>query len=850
MLTRFTKKQLHKLSVILDNVILPKMGINRKMARAVVYGPLDFGGMAYPSMSTIQDVKGISHFIKHLQWNKEVGTDLRLLLSAAQIHSGLTTHLMDNVTDHLTYLEDGHIAHLRERLRQLGGGIWIENAWVPDLQREHDESIMGAFIKVKTKGASKARLENANLCRMYARVITVAELTDMNGRTISPERLDGRWRATSSLRWPNQIPPTRKMWNDFRYYVRASICSNAGRVWRTSTFTLNKPLGSWIKSTRHVQYDIYRTPLWIYRQDTDGPEPIITRYQQSSNLANSYHEDAEVANIPDHAHPIDARIKRSVLYPHHEYKLIVPQPPEAPLDIESLHPERIKSAKRLTSVSDGSLDPITGRAAFAWILALPGKEAWIKRRHTVNANPKYVTSFRAEIAGICDLLKYSVKERMFDTEFEIWCDNKACLDVLRPDREPMLADLTDAESDLIAVARNMLRQLKKVTVHHVLGHQEDNVPYEDLPYEAQLNIDCDAEAKECMWSSEISNIRPDPTEGAGAILYLGNEMVTTEMKEQIEYAAHAPDMFTYLRGKYEWTDNQLHSINWKALRLAKRRLTRRASIRTSKMLHEWLNVGRQKAKLQQDSTCPCCGLEEEDQVHLYHCSHAGMRSTIEEEINTMEKNLHKANVPVSTSIAFIDMVRMATHSTRQRKQYHCHEAEAATRAQESLGTFAITRGHHHIQWAHAVMKTYKKRASPPTTDAKKKKRRDKTPLEMSVYLIEECWRLFEQVWKTRNDILHSSDSYTAAAQNALHTRRLLYYRMRQDDLLHYGDRHHIDYPTHVILSWNRKRKKNLLRLLDKFHKIYKQDIRLAAEGQTKLEDYRDYFILPSLDGGD
>ena len=26
-----------------------------------------------------QDVKGISHFIKHLQWNKEVCTDLRLL---------------------------------------------------------------------------------------------------------------------------------------------------------------------------------------------------------------------------------------------------------------------------------------------------------------------------------------------------------------------------------------------------------------------------------------------------------------------------------------------------------------------------------------------------------------------------------------------------------------------------------------------------------------------------------------------------------------------------------------------------------------------------------------------------
>ena len=111
----------------------------------------------------------------------------------------------------------------------------------------------------------------------------------------------------------------------------------------------------------------------------DGPEPVITRYQQSSNLANSFHKDAEVAAIPDHAHPIDARTRRRVIYPYQEYRLIVPQPPEAPLDTESLHPEHIKSAKKVTAVSDGSLDPITGRAAFTWILALPGKESWIKR---------------------------------------------------------------------------------------------------------------------------------------------------------------------------------------------------------------------------------------------------------------------------------------------------------------------------------------------------------------------------------------------------------------------------------------------------------------------------------------
>ena len=51
--------------------------------------------------------------------------------------------------------------------------------------------MMGAFIKVKKKGATKVRLENANLCGMHAGVITVTELSDINRWTISPKQLDG-----------------------------------------------------------------------------------------------------------------------------------------------------------------------------------------------------------------------------------------------------------------------------------------------------------------------------------------------------------------------------------------------------------------------------------------------------------------------------------------------------------------------------------------------------------------------------------------------------------------------------------------------------------------------------------
>ena len=76
-----------------------------------------------------------------------------------------------------------------------------------------------------------------------------------------------------------------------------------------------------------------------------------------------------------------------------------------------------------------------------------------------------------------------------------------------------------------------------------------------------MNTDYNIEAKEVMWGSEALEGRYEPTEGAGAILYLGNNMVTTKMGEQIQYAAHAPPMFEYLRHQFEWIDNQVGSIN-------------------------------------------------------------------------------------------------------------------------------------------------------------------------------------------------------------------------------------------------------------------------------------------------
>jgi hypothetical protein len=53
-------------------------------------------------------------------------------------------------------------------------------------------------------------------------------------------------------------------------------------------------------------------------------------------------------------------------------------------------------------------------------------------------------------------------------------------------------------------------------------------------------------------------------------------------------------------------------VNWRAIGRAKKRLKLSPSVRTTKMMYEWLNVGSQKKKMGGDGICPCCGIEEED----------------------------------------------------------------------------------------------------------------------------------------------------------------------------------------------------------------------------------------------
>ena len=75
--------------------------------------------------------------------------------------------------------------------------------------------------------------------------------------------------------------------------------------------------------------------------------------------------------------------------------------------------------------------------------------------------------------------------------------------------------LCKPEGALVHQTRLLLQELRKVTLNHVKGHQDNSAQYEQLTLPACLNADCDARAKKMMQDTSVMSSRAAPPEGTG-----------------------------------------------------------------------------------------------------------------------------------------------------------------------------------------------------------------------------------------------------------------------------------------------------------------------------------------------
>ena len=73
-ITRFTPHQCHQVTKIVEQAILPKLGFNRHMPKAVLYDPKLYGGKQLMNTHTEQTILHLETFMAHIRGGDDIGT--------------------------------------------------------------------------------------------------------------------------------------------------------------------------------------------------------------------------------------------------------------------------------------------------------------------------------------------------------------------------------------------------------------------------------------------------------------------------------------------------------------------------------------------------------------------------------------------------------------------------------------------------------------------------------------------------------------------------------------------------------------------------------------------------------
>ena len=110
--------------------------------------------------------------------------------------------------------------------------------------------------------------------------------------------------------------------------------------------------------------------------------------------------DKDGITIPTGTHPVDIEFQdNNTVVPLQEYGMVKEQTESTELYYDSINKHKPENCIKISMATDGSHDPISGDAAFAWIITTDGRRGSIIGSQPVRTNPKNMTSCQAELAG-------------------------------------------------------------------------------------------------------------------------------------------------------------------------------------------------------------------------------------------------------------------------------------------------------------------------------------------------------------------------------------------------------------------------------------------------------------------
>jgi hypothetical protein len=153
------------------NAILPKMGINRKTARSLVFGTSKYGGLGLYHLATVQGFGQLQYLIGSLRTQYTTGYMYQMLLEYTQLECGNATPILEanfGRNEH-AILTKNWIKECWRYLSLCNASVTILSLWAPTKGRLRDVALMDEFTR---QGLSDKQMRDVNRFYIYLRAFT------------------------------------------------------------------------------------------------------------------------------------------------------------------------------------------------------------------------------------------------------------------------------------------------------------------------------------------------------------------------------------------------------------------------------------------------------------------------------------------------------------------------------------------------------------------------------------------------------------------------------------------------------------------------------------------------------
>ena len=588
----------------------------------------------------------------HIRANTTLGRIMRCNLDWTQLYSGLDIPILES-TDPLTYITDNWFLQLRNFLITINGTISIKNVWRPQLERNGDCILMKIFQK---SGLPPASLRLVNNWRLYFQVSTLSDICNATGTTIllnyrkRPQGIKRAYIRTSKLRWPRQAEPGPY---GFRYwmYCLKHCCG------MDTMGNIPRRLGNWIVSPTSsnsiwTSYMSTQTKL-LYLKCVDGYQVFIPTYSRTQSCRYSLQHSSLSTDVPADAIPVGVLIKEtSQEIDHRSIQILSAQPAIQPATFDqfvnkapgwsadllqnwsSVEINTIQQAMNLIDnpllmVSDGGLRFDQGTYG---VVIADLNTILIQNQGIAHGSRTLHSSFRAESYGMisgCHTL-YSILQFHKITvpankQLQIFSDNLGLITRINKHlyESMSLRDHGAPDIDIELQILSELRALRllgfRISVSHVKGHQDRTTLFQNLPREAQLNVEADTLATESFDSTDKSVYQPFPANNTA--LKIGDTFITSKQRETLHSSHLSQALRAHMVHQFDWSEGLPSQIWWSIHGKAIQLLSHNDRMRIQKFIfNRWATNSRQAKYFSHIlPVCSTCSHSTENEDHILRC---------------------------------------------------------------------------------------------------------------------------------------------------------------------------------------------------------------------------------------